>query len=101
MQHQVLWHLDQELSLFELDLAAAAPFDGVFGNKNVQVGDFVSTGIRLGALVPTDDLYIVANFKETDLDRLGVGAKVKVSVDAFEEDNFTGTMTFLTDPLPI
>jgi membrane fusion protein (multidrug efflux system) len=48
-----------------------APFDGVFGNKNVQVGDFVSTGIRLGALVPTDDLYIV---------------------DAFEKDDFTGTI---------
>ncbi len=69
-----------------------APFDGVFGNKNVQVGDLVSSGTRLGALVPTDDLYIVANFKETDLDRLGVGAKVKVSVDAFEKDNFTGTV---------
>ncbi|MEO1988429.1 MAG: HlyD family secretion protein [Martelella sp.] len=69
-----------------------APFDGVFGNKNVQVGDLVSSGTRLGALVPTEDLYIVANFKETDLDRLGVGAKVKVSVDAFEEDNFTGTV---------
>ncbi|MGV0820058.1 HlyD family secretion protein [Martelella sp. AMO21009] len=69
-----------------------APFDGVFGNKNVQVGDLVSSGTRLGALVPTDDLYIVANFKETDLDRLGVGAKVKVSVDAFEKDDFTGTV---------
>jgi len=69
-----------------------APFDGVFGNKNVQVGDLVSSGTRLGALVPTDDLYIVANFKETDLDRLGVGAKVHVSVDAFEKDNFTGTV---------
>lgn len=69
-----------------------APFDGVFGNKNVQVGDLVSSGTRLGALVPTEDLYIVANFKETDLDRLGIGAKVKVSVDAFEKDDFTGTI---------
>ncbi|WP_246710341.1 HlyD family secretion protein [Martelella soudanensis] len=69
-----------------------APFDGVFGNKNVQVGDLVASGTRLGALVPTDDLYVVANFKETDLDRLGVGAKVKVSVDAFEKDDFTGTV---------
>lgn len=69
-----------------------APFDGVFGNKNVQVGDLVSSGTRLGALVPTDDLYIVANFKETDLDRLGIGAKVHVSIDAFEKDDFTGTV---------
>ncbi|MGV0878496.1 HlyD family secretion protein [Martelella sp. FLE1502] len=69
-----------------------APFDGVFGNKNVQVGDLVSSGTRLGALVPTDDLYIVANFKETDLDRLGIGAKVHVSIDAFEKDDFIGTV---------
>ncbi|WP_230719835.1 HlyD family secretion protein [Martelella mediterranea] len=69
-----------------------APFDGVFGNRNVQVGDLVSSGTRLGALVPTDDLYIVANFKETDLDRLGIGAKVHVSIDAFEKDDFTGTV---------
>lgn len=67
-----------------------APLDGIFGNKNVQVGDLVASGTRLGALVPTDDLYIVANFKETDLDRLGIGEKVRISVDAFEEHDFTG-----------
>ncbi|MET3600588.1 HlyD family secretion protein [Martelella mangrovi] len=67
-----------------------APFDGVFGNRNVQVGDLVSSGTRLGALVPTEDLYVVANFKETDLDRLGIGESVHVSVDAFEDDDFTG-----------
>ena len=67
-----------------------APFDGVFGNRNVQVGDLVSSGARLGALVPTEDLYIVANFKETDLDRLGIGEEVHVSVDAFKDDDFTG-----------
>ncbi|WP_319518946.1 HlyD family secretion protein [uncultured Martelella sp.] len=67
-----------------------APFDGVFGNRNVQVGDLVSSGTRLGALVPTADLYVVANFKETDLDRLGIGESVHVSVDAFEDDDFTG-----------
>ncbi|AJY45702.1 HlyD family secretion protein [Martelella endophytica] len=69
-----------------------APFDGIFGNKNVQVGDLVASGTRLGALVPTANLYVVANFKETDLDRLGVGEKVRVSVDAFAEDDFTGTV---------
>nr|WP_272212871.1 HlyD family secretion protein [Marinicella sp. W31]MDC2878794.1 HlyD family secretion protein [Marinicella sp. W31] len=67
-----------------------APFDGVFGNRNVQVGDLVSSGSRLGALVPTQELYIVANFKETDLDRLGIGENVHVSIDAFKGDDFTG-----------
>ena len=67
-----------------------APFDGIFGNRNVQVGDLVSPGTRLGALVPTKDLYVVANFKETDLNKLGVGADAHVSVDAFSEHDFTG-----------
>ncbi|WP_246739598.1 HlyD family secretion protein [Martelella sp. HB161492] len=73
-----------------------APFDGVFGNKSVQLGDLVSTGSRLGSLVPTHQLYIVANFKETEIDKLGIGAKVKVRVDAFEAHDFTGTVVSLS-----
>lgn len=67
-----------------------APIDGIFGNKNVQVGDLVSSGKRLGALVPTQNLYIQANFKETDLNRLGIGEDVHVTVDAYEAHDFKG-----------
>src|SRR5215472_6421120 len=57
----------------ERDLAFAtirAPIDGVLGNRAVQVGDYVQPGQRLASLVPLDDVYIDANFKETQLARL-------------------------------
>ena len=47
-----------------------APIDGVIGNRAMQVGDFVQTGQRLAAMVPLHDVYIDANFKETQLARL-------------------------------
>ena len=70
-----------------------APIDGVIGNRAVQVGDFVQTGTRLAAIVPLDDVYIDANFKETQLSRLKPGQPVEVSVDALPEHDFKGTVS--------
>ena len=53
-----------------------APYDGVVGNLAVQKGDLVSAGQQLAAVVPTDQLYIDANFKETQLAQLVPGEKV-------------------------
>ena len=69
-----------------------APYDGVVGNISVQVGDLVSAGQRLVALVPVKDLYVEANFKETQIARLVPGSKVHLHVDAFEEDDIVGTV---------
>ena len=69
-----------------------APYDGVVGNLSVQVGDLVSAGSRLAALVPTDRLYIDANFKETQLKKLVPGETVKIRVDALEGDAIMGTV---------
>ncbi len=69
-----------------------APYDGVIGNISVQVGDLVSAGQRLAALVPVKDLYVEANFKETQIARLVPGSKVHLHVDAFEEDDIVGTV---------
>ncbi len=63
-----------------------APYDGVIGNLSVQVGDLVSAGQRLAALVPVHDLYIDANFKETQIRDLKIGEKVRIEVDAFDHD---------------
>ena len=70
-----------------------APIDGVIGNRAVQVGDYVQTGTRLAAVVPLDDVYIDANFKETQLSRLKPGQPVKVSVDALPEHDLKGTVS--------
>jgi len=69
-----------------------APFDGVVGNLAVQDGDLVSPGQRLAALVPIENLYIEANFKETQVAGIKPGAKVKVEVDAIEGHEIEGTV---------
>ncbi|MPT49200.1 MAG: HlyD family secretion protein [Sphingobium sp.] len=59
-----------------------AAIDGKIGNKTVRQGQFVQAATRLMTLVPTGQLYITANFKETQLGLMRVGQPVKVSVDA-------------------
>ncbi len=69
-----------------------APYDGVVGNRSVQEGDLVSPGQRLMALVPTRQLYIDANFKETQIQHLVPGSKVNVHVDAYSDYPVVGTV---------
>ena len=69
-----------------------APYDGVVGNISMQVGDLVSAGQRLAALVPVKDLYIEANFKEKQIAHLVPGSKVHLHVDAYEDDDILGTV---------
>ena len=59
-----------------------APFDGVVGNKAVELGQYAQPGARLMALVPLDASYVDANFKETQLADIQPGQKVDVAVDA-------------------
>jgi membrane fusion protein (multidrug efflux system) len=73
-----------------------APVDGVFSNRAVQTGDYVQTGQRIASLVPLGDIYIEANFKETQLDRLRPGQPVSISVDALPEHAITGTVASLS-----
>jgi len=67
-----------------------APFDGVIGNRAVQVGDYVQPTQRLASLVPLDAIYVDANFKETQLARVQPGQPVNISVDAFPEHDLEG-----------
>lgn len=69
-----------------------APYDGIIGNLAVQDGDLVSAGQRLAALVPVDQLYIDANFKETQIAHMVPGSKVSIHVDAFDEAPIVGTV---------
>ncbi len=67
-----------------------APVDGVVGNRQVRVGRLVSPGAPLLDLVPVDDVWIVANFKETQVGRIRPGQRVRVTVDAYPEETFAG-----------
>ena len=72
-----------------------APYDGVVGNLSVEQGDMITAGQKLAVVVPMDKLYIVANFKETQLAKLVPGEKVKVAVDAMSDTEFEGTVSSL------
>jgi membrane fusion protein (multidrug efflux system) len=67
-----------------------APFDGVIGNKAVQPGEYVQPGTRVAALVPTTQLWIDANFKETQFARLKPGQRVQIAVDALPDRTLEG-----------
>ncbi|AZO35426.1 MAG: HlyD family efflux transporter periplasmic adaptor subunit [Mesorhizobium sp.] len=72
-----------------------APYDGVVGNRSVEQGDLVSPGQKLAVVVPMDKLYIVGNFKETQLGRMVPGEKVRITVDAIDGQSFEGTVSSL------
>lgn len=67
-----------------------APVDGIFSNRIVNVGDYVQPGQRLANIVPIDEIFIDANYKETQLGRLKVGQRVKITVDAVSGRTFNG-----------
>jgi membrane fusion protein (multidrug efflux system) len=67
-----------------------APFDGVMGNRAMQVGDWVQPTQRLASLVPLEAVYIDANFKETQIDSLKPGQPVTISIDALAGKKIEG-----------
>jgi len=77
----------------ELDLGhttITAPVDGVVGNRTLRVGQFVQAGTDLMAVVPLQQTYIVANFKETQLTDIRKGQSVAIEVDTFPDAKITG-----------
>jgi membrane fusion protein (multidrug efflux system) len=92
---RVVAELKTALAKAERDLSFTlirAPVDGVMGNRAVQTGDYVQPGQRVAALVPLDDVYIDANFKETQLAGLKPGQPVSISVDALPDRTIEGTL---------
>lgn len=73
-----------------------APYDGIVGNLSVQTGDLVSSGMRLAALVPTDELYIEANFKETQLKTLVPGETATIRIDALGGEEIEGVVELIS-----
>jgi membrane fusion protein (multidrug efflux system) len=67
-----------------------APVDGVVGNRTLRVGQYVNAGTQLMSVVPTAAVYVVANYKETQLTDVRPGQRVTVEVDMFPGRTFTG-----------
>ena len=76
----------------ELNLGYAVvrtPVAGVVARKSVNVGDTVAPGQTLAAVTQTDDVWVTANFRETQLRRMRPGQRARIHVDALARD-FSG-----------
>ena len=69
-----------------------APQDGLVSKVNVQPGQYVQSGQALFNIVHSDDVWVVANFKETQLDKMKTGQQVIVKVDAYPGHKFQATL---------
>lgn len=67
-----------------------APVDGTVGNRTLRIGQYVQAGTQLMSLVPTDQAYVVANYKETQLTNVHAGQPVDIEVDMFPGKVFHG-----------
>ena len=72
-----------------------APIGGTVGARTVRVGQYVQAGTQLMALVPLRKVYVVANFKETQLSGVQPGQPARIEVDTFPGDDITGRVDSL------
>ncbi|KRB50695.1 hemolysin D [Rhizobium sp. Root708] len=111
-----------ELNLSYTNILSAV--DGTVGARSIRVGQFVTSGTQLMAVVPLHSVYVVANFKETQLTYVKPGQTVEVKVDSFPDlevkghvdsispasglefsllppDNATGNFTKIVQRIPV
>ncbi|HVQ12517.1 MAG TPA: HlyD family secretion protein [Vicinamibacterales bacterium] len=82
----------------ELNLEYAtvkAPIKGIVSRKGVEVGQVIQQGQPLMTVIPLDRVWITANFKETQLDKMRPGQRVKIDVDAYGGREFNGKVESL------
>jgi membrane fusion protein (multidrug efflux system) len=81
-----VWQREAQLAQAEMNLSYTvilSPVTGIVGKRSVEVGQNVSIGQELVDVVPLDDVWITANFKETQLAHMRPGQPVEVKVDAY------------------
>lgn len=84
-----------QLELAKMDVEyteVRAPIDGIIGNRGVQLGQLVRPGMTLAHLVANKNIWIEANFKESQLNRMRVGQPVMIKVDAYHDLKLQGTV---------
>jgi membrane fusion protein, multidrug efflux system len=70
--------------------------DGTVGARSLRVGQFVQAGTQLMAVVPLDAVYVVANFKETQLTHVRSGQPVELTIDGFHGTRLRGHVDSLS-----
>ncbi len=82
-----------ELNMAKVDLQSTkiySPIDGVVANRIAEPGLYVEDGWPLMAIVPVHDIWVIANYKETQVENIKVGQKAKLHFDAFKNNPLIG-----------
>ncbi len=88
--------VEQQMALNLSYTQITAPVDGTVGARSLRVGQFVQAGTQLMAVVPLDAVYVVANFKETQLTHMRNGQPVEILVDSFHGTKLKGHVDSLS-----
>jgi membrane fusion protein (multidrug efflux system) len=88
--------IEQQAALNLSYTGITAPVDGTVGARSLRVGQFVQAGTQLMAVVPLDAVYVVANFKETQLTHVRNGQPVEISIDSFRGTKLQGHVDSLS-----
>ena len=87
------------LEMAKLNLSycvVVAPCDGKLGRRSIEEGQMVNAGTTITYIIPTNNKWVIANYKETQIENLYVGQKVRMTVDAISNKEFEGTVTAIS-----
>ncbi|MCV9967601.1 HlyD family secretion protein [Pararhizobium sp. BT-229] len=83
----------RDLAQIDLDSTVVrAPVGGVIGNRQVRIGRLVAPGAPLLDIVPVGDVWVVANFKETQLEHIHPGQRVRITIDGYPNETIEGVV---------
>jgi membrane fusion protein, multidrug efflux system len=83
----------RNLAQIDLDSTVVrAPVGGIVGNRQVRVGRLVAPGVSLLDIVPVSNLWVVANFKETQLEHVRPGQRARITIDGLPDQVFEGVV---------
>jgi membrane fusion protein (multidrug efflux system) len=95
VERALLQQKEADLAYAQLQLSYTdlrAPATGIVARKNLEVGQVIQVGRPVLAVVPQQDVWVEANFKETQLHRMRPGQSVTLKVDAYPGEKFQGTV---------
>ena len=83
----------RDLAQIDLDnTVVRAPVGGVIGNRQVRIGRLVAPGASLLDIVPVNDVWVVANFKETQIEHIRPGQRVRITIDGYPNETLEGVV---------
>ncbi|MGM9812488.1 MAG: HlyD family secretion protein [Muribaculaceae bacterium] len=87
------------LEMAKLNLSytvVVAPCDGKLGRRAIEEGQYINAGTTITYIIPDTQKWVIANYKETQIENLFVGQKVRMTVDAIDDREFEGTVTAIS-----